>query len=154
MRQLYQDFYKPKNRGFTENELRATIEKVPGDTLEELFSYIYTKKEPDYKKYFSYAGLEINTNAEVVSGGYLGADIRKRNHSTFVSKVDWKSPAWHAGLRAGKVILNLDDQPVQELKSVMSNLKDGEKLTLTILKNKEPQMLEIVLGTKMGKDLI
>lgn len=61
MRLLYKDFYQAKNRGFTEKELRETFEKVAGKPLDELFSYIYTTAEPDYKKYFGYAGLEIDT---------------------------------------------------------------------------------------------
>ena len=61
MRTLYKDFYKTQNRGFTEKELRETFEEVAGKPLDELFSYIYTTSEPDYKKYFGYAGLEIDT---------------------------------------------------------------------------------------------
>lgn len=64
MRKLYQDFYIKKNRGFTEEELRTTIETVAGRKLDELFSYIYTTAEPDYKKYLGYAGLEIDVTTE------------------------------------------------------------------------------------------
>ena len=63
MRKLYNDFYKDKNRGFTEQELRQTFEKVAGVRLDELFSYVYTTAVPDYKKYFAYAGLDIETAA-------------------------------------------------------------------------------------------
>ncbi|SEJ04470.1 Predicted metalloprotease, contains C-terminal PDZ domain [Dyadobacter sp. SG02] len=64
MRKLYQDFYIKKGRGFTEEELRATIESVAGKNLDELFSYIYTTAEPDYRKYLGYAGLEIDVTTE------------------------------------------------------------------------------------------
>ncbi|TDE17144.1 M61 family metallopeptidase [Dyadobacter psychrotolerans] len=68
MRALYNDFYKAKNRGFTEQELRQTFEKVAGKPLDELFSYIYTTNVPDYKKYFAYAGLQIETSAALRDG--------------------------------------------------------------------------------------
>ncbi len=64
MRKLYQDFYIKKGRGFTESELRSTIETIAGTRLDELFSYIYTTAEPDYKKYLGYAGLEIDVTTE------------------------------------------------------------------------------------------
>lgn len=64
MRRLYNDFYIKKKRGFTEAELRQTIESVAGKPLDELFSYIYTTAEPDYKKYLSYAGLDIDITTE------------------------------------------------------------------------------------------
>ncbi|MBO9613179.1 MAG: M61 family metallopeptidase [Dyadobacter sp.] len=64
MRNLYQDFYIKKGRGFTEEELRATIEGVAGTKLDELFSYIYTTAEPDYKKYLGYAGLDIDVTTD------------------------------------------------------------------------------------------
>ncbi|MCF2495283.1 M61 family metallopeptidase [Dyadobacter chenhuakuii] len=68
MRKLYKDFYKSKKRGFTENELRETITKVAGKPLDELFTYIYTTAEPDYKKYFGYAGFDIDTAPKQVVG--------------------------------------------------------------------------------------
>ncbi|MCF0053186.1 M61 family peptidase [Dyadobacter sp. LJ53] len=68
MRKLYKDFYKSKKRGFTENELRETITKVAGKPLDELFTYIYTTAEPDYKKYFGYAGLDIDTAPKQIAG--------------------------------------------------------------------------------------
>jgi predicted metalloprotease with PDZ domain len=67
MRKLYNDFYIKKKRGFTENELRDAITEIAGNPLEELFSYIYTTAEPDYKKYFGYAGLDIDTSPKEVT---------------------------------------------------------------------------------------
>lgn len=68
MRKLYNDFYKSKKRGFTENELRETINKIAGKPMDELFTYIYTTAEPDYKKYFGYAGLNIDVTPKKVAG--------------------------------------------------------------------------------------
>ncbi|MGN7884815.1 M61 family metallopeptidase [Dyadobacter sp. 22481] len=70
MRKLYQDFYIKKNRGFTEAELRSTIEAIAGTKLDELFSYIYTTAEPDYKKYLGYAGLDIDVTTDTHYGTF------------------------------------------------------------------------------------
>jgi len=151
MRQLYNDFYKKKNRGFTESELKTTFEKVAGKALDELFSYIYTTAEPDYKKYFGYAGLEIDTSAHALPGGYFGADLTSKNDSLIVAAVEWQSPAWNAGLRAGTAILKSTGFPAEKLKNVIQDLKEGDKLFLTTYKNKTAQSTEIILGTKIEK---
>jgi predicted metalloprotease with PDZ domain len=62
MRRLYREFYQQKNRGFNEEELRKVIEETAGTKLDELFDYIYTTKELDYKKYLGYAGLQVDAS--------------------------------------------------------------------------------------------
>lgn len=61
MRKLYNEFYKQKNRGFTEDELRKVCEETAGKKLHELFDYVYTTKPLSYSKYFNYGGLDIDT---------------------------------------------------------------------------------------------
>ena len=59
MRRLYHDIYLKKNRGFTQDEVRAFCEQAAGQSLQELFDYIYTTNSIDYPKYFSQAGLDF-----------------------------------------------------------------------------------------------
>ncbi|MDR6805252.1 putative metalloprotease with PDZ domain [Dyadobacter sp. BE34] len=92
MRQLYQDFYIKEDRGFTEEELRATIESVAGRKLDELFSYIYTTTEPDYKKYLGYAGLEIDVTTEKHYGTF---EIRKKSSPSALEREIFRS--WSRG---------------------------------------------------------
>lgn len=60
MRKLYNEFYKQRNRGFTEAELKKVCEETAGVKLDEIFSYVYTTHNLDYKKYFNYGGLTID----------------------------------------------------------------------------------------------
>jgi len=76
MRTLYKDYYLKKKRGFTENEFQTTCEKIAGTKLTELFEYASTVKIPDYKKYFSYGGLDIDINPKQVPGAWLGISVR------------------------------------------------------------------------------
>lgn len=62
MRRLYREYYQQKNRGFNEEELRKVIEETAGTKLDELFDYIYTTKELDYKKYLGYGGLQVDAS--------------------------------------------------------------------------------------------
>ncbi len=108
MRTLYKEFYQKKKRGFTEKEFREVCEKIAGTSLNEIFDYVYTTKELNYKKYLDYAGLDIDTTSQEIPGGWLGISTRTRNDSTFISAVDWNSPAWNAGLRQRNIILEMD----------------------------------------------
>ena len=60
MRKLYNEFYKEKNRGFTEAELKKVCEAMAGKNLDEIFSYVYTTNDLNYTKYFNYGGLAID----------------------------------------------------------------------------------------------
>ncbi|TFH26895.1 MAG: M61 family peptidase [Bacteroidia bacterium] len=64
MRLLYWKYYKEEGRGFTDAEFQQACELVAGISLRDLFEYVYTTKEPDYTKYLSYAGLEIDKTRE------------------------------------------------------------------------------------------
>ncbi len=60
MRTLYREYYQKAGRGFTEQEFRAVCEKTAGTSLAECFDYANTVRAIDYKKYFAYAGLDID----------------------------------------------------------------------------------------------
>jgi predicted metalloprotease with PDZ domain len=92
MRRLYNDFYIKKKRGFTEAELRQTIESIAGKPLDELFSYIYTTAEPDYKKYLGCAGLDIDVTTESHLGTF---EIRPRANSNALQQAIFEG--WSRG---------------------------------------------------------
>jgi predicted metalloprotease with PDZ domain len=61
MRTLYRDYYQTKKRGFTDSEFQQVCEQTAGCSLQEVFTYASTVQPIDYPKYFSYAGLHIDT---------------------------------------------------------------------------------------------
>src|SRR5262249_3400013 len=76
MRALYNEYFKEKNRGWTDDEFRGVCERVAGTSLAEIFDdYVFSTKEVDYPKYFSLAGLKIDTELRGANtpGTYLGA---------------------------------------------------------------------------------
>ncbi|MDL2244908.1 hypothetical protein LJC54_05325, partial [Parabacteroides sp. OttesenSCG-928-J18] len=62
MRALYWQYYKEKNRGFTEEEFWQICTEVAGQPLTEMRRYVETTCAIDYTKYAAYAGLEIDEN--------------------------------------------------------------------------------------------
>ncbi len=150
MRTLYKEFYEKKKRGFTEKEFRDVCEKIAGTSLDEIFGYVYTTKELNYKKYLDYAGLNIDTTSQEIPGGWLGISTRTGNDSTFISAVDWNSPAWNTGLRQRNIILEMDGMKPssQTIESVLKNKKHGETVELKLLQGNEQKNVQIVLGQK------
>ena len=59
MRFMYYDYYKGKERGFTDAEFRLACETVAGASLQPLFEYVYTTAPLDYDTYLSYGGLQL-----------------------------------------------------------------------------------------------
>ena len=135
MRFLYKEYYQKKKRGFSEEELRAGFETVAGTTLEEEFEYVATTKELDYPKYFNYAGLTIDTAAQVLPGAYAGLGLREREDSVFIASVDYESPAWIAGIRRGQQVLEMDWQKasLKLCNTILNNMETGKLIKMKII---------------------
>ncbi len=129
MRRLYHDFYKQKNRGFTETEFRKVCEQIAGKDLSEIFDYVYTTKELNYGKYFGYGGLAIDTVSALLPGGYSNLSYSMQRDTLTITKVDWPSAAWDAGIRPGAKILLIDGK--QATSAVMDRLKGSSGITIT-----------------------
>jgi len=151
MRTLYKEFYQQKKRGFTEDEFRQVCEKIAGTSLADVFDYVSTTKEVDYKKYLHYAGLDIDTASKVIEGGWLGISARERKDSVFVGGVDWNSPAWNDCLRQRNLIVEIDGAKpdAHHIESVLKNRKPGDKIDLVVMQGNEQKNISIVLGKKM-----
>lgn len=64
MRLLYWNYYKKKQRGFTEAEFQEACETVAHISLTTLFDYVYTTKELDYTTYLNYGALAVDWNMD------------------------------------------------------------------------------------------
>jgi predicted metalloprotease with PDZ domain len=153
MRTLYKEFYQQKKRGFTEDEFRQVCEKIAGTSLADVFDYVSTTKEVDYKKYLHYAGLNIDTTSKEIEGGWLGISARERKDSVFIAGVDWNSPAWNAGLRQRNMVVEIDGAKpgAHSIEPVLKNKKPGDKIDLTVMQGNEQKNISIVLGKKMER---
>lgn len=127
MRQLYKEYYKGKRRGFTAAEFRMICEREAGGPLTEVFEYATTTKAIDYKKYFAFAGLEVDSEPRPVTGGWLGVSARPKGDSLVVTGVEYESPAWNAGIRRNMTVAV---DPGLKIEPVIKTMKPGEMFTL------------------------
>jgi predicted metalloprotease with PDZ domain len=131
MRTLYTTYYKGKNRGFTDKEFREVCEKTAGASLSEIFeSYIPTTAEIDYKKYLGYAGLAIDSEPMETGGYRIGADVRQNDDNLVITRVEWDSPAWKAGLSAQDIITGINGQKaaMDIFNETLANYTPGNKI--------------------------
>lgn len=150
MRMLYKLYYQQLKRGFTEKEFQKACEDVAGVKLSEVFEYASTTKAVNYPKYFAYAGLAIDTTDKILEGTYLGVKV---DSNMVIEEVEWKSPAWKAGLKTGDQLLKVDGvkQSLTSFKEMMSEKQNGNQLQLNILRADQLKDLLVTLAPKQEK---
>jgi len=149
MRTLYQVYYKEKKRGFTDKEFREVCEKAAGTSLSEIFDiYIPTVQDIDYSKYLGYAGLIIDTNPAEVPGAWLGIDTREDGENLIITRAEWNSPAYNAGLSPQDIIkeINRGKATSDALKNTLNTKNPGDKILLTISHREITNNVEVTLG--------
>ena len=164
MRALYNQYYKQEKRGFTDDEFRAVCERIAGAPLAEIFDdYVATTKPVDYAKYFALAGLNIDTELRGQPAAYLGAVIgnggrggrgaaASPNSAQIISRIDYDSPAGHAGLSVQDEILAIDGVRVgNNVAESIRRRKPGDRIRILVARDNRTREIEVVLGTRMER---
>lgn len=76
MRHLYHHFYLEQGRGFTDREVMDVCEHYAGESLTDLFDYIYTTNAIDYGKHFGQAGLTFEWQEVTTAQGQVRQEAR------------------------------------------------------------------------------
>ena len=156
MRFLYKEYYQKQKRGFTEEELRAAFENIAGTSMTDEYAYVTTTKEIDYPKYFTYAGLKIDTTTKILPAAYAGFTLRQKEDSVFIAAVDYESPAWNAGLRRGQLVQKINGEKASAdlLNKTISAASPGNTISLTLYINDETKNVDIILDRKKDRPFI
>lgn len=154
MRKLYREYYQQKKRGFTPEEFRAVCEEMAGRKLDELFEYVSTTKPVDYKKYFRYGGLDIDTMPKKIPGAWLGITTRNQNDTTIVTNVDYQSPAWNAGMRRRMIVTSVNGDVPKNFPAafILKDKQPGEKVNFSVVHNGEVKNIEVITSEKIEPD--
>lgn len=99
--------------------------------------YIGIRSQIITKAIASSLGLPVEKGALITTGGNVPA-------------IDPNSPAATAGLKAGDIITKVDNQEIDQdnsLPRIIRKRSPGDKITLTILRDKVEQKIELVLGS-------
>jgi serine protease Do len=114
-----------------------------------------------------YVMEELRTKGRVIRG-YIGVNLQPidsnlaeaftldKNVGALVAEVVKDSPADKSGLKSGDVIVKINGQTVENpatLRSSISVIKPGEKIALSVIRNKEIKEITIVVGTHPESEL-
>ncbi|MGH9394756.1 MAG: M61 family metallopeptidase [Terriglobales bacterium] len=169
MRELYQTYAVRDGRGYTDAEFKAACERAAGAPLDEVFSYAATSAEPDYAKYFAYAGLRLTQTTTPAPGAYLGISTQAGASPTtagrgrgrgmapppplVIRSLDLGSPAAAAGLEVGDLLVTLGGAPITPvaLNQALAAGKAGDPVTLGFRRKGGPdQSATVTLGAGRG----
>ena len=148
MRFLYEEYYKKKKRGFTEEEFAEALRKVAEKDMSEfLNAYVYGTQTPPYKQYFSYAGLDFADTSKVAGKAYLGAVTAEENGKLTVKNVLRGTAAYEGGLYAKDEIVAADGYRTdeREFRRILEMKKPGDLLEVLVARDGKMQAINLSL---------
>lgn len=154
MRFLYNEYYKKQERGFTEQEVQAAMEKYAGKSMQQFFDdYINGTKEIDYDKFLGVYGLRaVNTNAG--ASPFLGCGTNYDDGRLTISRLTRDAAAYKAGLNVNDEIIAIDGyRVIDEIGSPLKRYDAGDTVTFTISRGGKLRTFDITLGTNPNKRL-
>lgn len=139
-------------RAFTEvlDRIKQSYVEPVGDSdlLESAITGMLSELDPHsaYLKPEAFKSLQVNTSGEF---GGLGIEVGMENGLVkVISPID-DTPAHKAGVKAGDLIIKLDETPVKglTLSEAVKKMrgKTGTKIVLSIIREKTPEPIEIVV---------
>ncbi|MCC5930208.1 MAG: M61 family metallopeptidase [Cyclobacteriaceae bacterium] len=135
LKEMYQQFYKRKDAGINENDVKKYLERYAGKDLGDFFeSYIYGTDEIDFEKYFEKAGLNLfDLNSENKSAS-LGFSFQYISANMVVRTVLRDGPAWKSGINVDDEILAIDGFRVRNdtFSKLMQNYKAGDEVKILL----------------------
>ncbi|HWS99238.1 MAG TPA: PDZ domain-containing protein [Pyrinomonadaceae bacterium] len=144
MRSLYANHYK-KGRGFTTNDLKATIKQITKKDYQPFFEKYVSGTEPlPYEDVLGYAGLSLGEKKEkIIRLGVSTAEDGKR-----INAVIPGGAAEAAGVRAGDILVGIGDIKITDAGWAAEFRKTyadrvGQTVPLQILRGDQPLTLNI-----------
>jgi predicted metalloprotease with PDZ domain len=144
MRYLYDEFYRKKNRGFTEVEFQQALETFLGEDLGAFFNdYIYGTKIPDFRKYYEPIGVNVTYTGKPQAS--FGASTAQEGGKTIVKSVRSGSAAEDAGISVGDEMIACNGIRVDQLilEKFIGSLVAGEYVELIVARD------EIILNLQV-----
>jgi len=146
MKYMYNEYYKTKGRGYTDDEFKKGIELIAGKNLDEFYkNYIYGLTPLDYNKYLQYAGYRLTDELANNNDPALGIATVTQNGKLLVFGVTRNTAAWVDGLNVNDEIVAIDGNPVTNLDGILNGKNPGDKLVFSIRRDGLPMTITVNL---------
>ncbi len=137
MRYMYDEYYKNQQRGFTDEEFQAAVEKFAGKELDPFFTSHVSGVEPiDYQKYFDYVGLTLENTADADKIA-LGVNLNSSNKVTAVKR---GSCGYESGLNVNDEIIAIDNYRVKSsdnIATLLARKSQGDQVDIMVSRGGE-----------------
>ncbi len=135
MRYTYTEYYQKQNRGYTEEEFKAVLEKFAGVDLTPFYAHhVFSTQQIDLKKYFDYVGIDVtNLNTDLPETDF-GLTISDKNIITAIRR---NSSGEKGGLNVNDEIIAVNQFRYNQslFASLLLNKKAGDAFELTVSRN-------------------
>lgn len=136
MKAMYDEYYKKQQRGYTDAEFKAMVEKISGISFSPFWDkYVNGTAEIEYEKYFGYAGVTVKDLYKGNQTPYLGAASKRVEGSVVITKVIRGTAAWDGGLNVNDEVLSVEGLPVEaaiDKMYVITSRKPGDLITIMV----------------------
>lgn len=145
MKQMYNQFYKTENRGYTEAEFRTELEKAAGCGLNHIYEhYINGLEELDYNHYLGYAGLRLRVcTPETKPLPTTGFTAVANTGKLTVNYVERDSNAWKSGINVNDELLAINGNRITDLEKSLQFQLPGDEIDITLIR--DGKLTEITL---------
>jgi predicted metalloprotease with PDZ domain len=146
MKYMYNEYYKNKSRGYTDDEFKQGLELIAGKNLDGFYKdYIYGLTPVNYNKYLKYAGYKLTDDLADRNDPALGIATSTTNGKIFIASVARGSASWIDGLNVNDEITSIDGNTVTTLDGILNDKNVGDKLTFNINRDGLPMIIPVTL---------
>lgn len=150
---------KKLNRGYTDAEFKAMVEKISGKDFTDFWAKYVTGTHPlEYDKYLGYAGIKIKNENEGKQIPYVGLAAKKTEGRIFISAVSRNSAAWVDGLNVNDELISVNGVPVNAVvldrMPVIANSKVGDVITVKIARDGLERDFKVTLKANPNLKLV
>jgi predicted metalloprotease with PDZ domain len=155
MKEMYDEYYKKQNRGYTDAEFKAMAEKIAGKSFDDIYSKYVNGTEPiNFNAYLGHAGLYLVDDHAGKNIPSLGTGTAIRDGKVVITSVGRGSAAWTDGLNVNDEIIAIDGYRITgvadskgatDIARMISSKKTGDKINVMISRDGLIQTIEITL---------
>jgi predicted metalloprotease with PDZ domain len=147
MKYMYTEYYKTKQRGYTDAEFKKGFEKFAGKKLDDFYKkYINGLTPVDYNNYLGYAGYKVVDELADTNEPALGvATATAANKKIIVTNVTRGTAAYIDGINVNDELVAIDDSPITDAATMLNNKKTGDKIKVNVIRDGLPLTLPATL---------
>jgi predicted metalloprotease with PDZ domain len=152
MQDLYQTYYKKKNRGFTPEEFEACVNKAAGKDLGDWFDkVVYSTSPLDYSVLETF-GIDLKESGS--NKAYTGLNSKVASGKVVITDIVKNGPAQEAGLSVNDEIVAINGWRLNtDLENEVNKYKVKDKLEMVYVRSGKMYETELILSQNPYKKL-